>query len=56
MPVQLIWGRDDQVVPATHAEALTDRLPVHILPDAGHLPHMEKSAAVNALIRRFVED
>ncbi len=55
MPVQLIWGRDDRIVPVAHAEALAARLPVHILADAGHLPHMEKSGAVNALIRRFIE-
>ena len=55
MPVQLIWGRDDQIIPVAHAETLATRLPVHILPEAGHLPHMEKSGAVNALIRRFIE-
>ena len=55
MPVQLIWGHDDRIVPVAHAEALAGRLPVHILADSGHLPHMEKSAAVNTLIRRFIE-
>ena len=55
MPVQLIWGRDDQIIPAKHAEALASRLPVHILEEAGHLPHMEKSGTVNQLVRRFTE-
>jgi pimeloyl-ACP methyl ester carboxylesterase len=32
------------------------RFPVHILGDAGHLPHMEKAAEVNRLIRQFVEN
>jgi len=54
-PVQLIWGRDDRIVPVAHAEALAARLPVHILEQAGHLPHMEKSGAVNRLIRQFIE-
>ena len=53
--MQLIWGRDDRIVPVAHAESLASRLPVHILPDAGHLPHMEKAAAVNQLIKRFIE-
>jgi pyruvate dehydrogenase E2 component (dihydrolipoamide acetyltransferase) len=52
-PVQLIWGQNDQIIPAAHAEALSGRLPVHILPETGHLPHMERSAQVNGLIRRF---
>jgi pyruvate dehydrogenase E2 component (dihydrolipoamide acetyltransferase) len=54
MPVQLIWGRDDHIIPAAHAEALAGRLPVHILDAAGHLPHMEKAGDVNRLIARFI--
>jgi len=58
IPVQVIWGRDDRIIPVAHAEALAARLPrgqqVHILAQAGHLPHMEKSGEVNRLIRRFV--
>jgi pyruvate dehydrogenase E2 component (dihydrolipoamide acetyltransferase) len=62
MPVQVIWGRDDRIIPVAHAEALAAHRPqgqqtapqVHMLPQAGHLPHMEKSAEVNRLIRRFV--
>ncbi|MFZ2003695.1 MAG: acetoin dehydrogenase dihydrolipoyllysine-residue acetyltransferase subunit [Stellaceae bacterium] len=55
IPVRIIWGREDQIIPVTHAEALAGKLPVHILDGAGHLPHMEKSAEVNRLIARFVE-
>jgi pyruvate dehydrogenase E2 component (dihydrolipoamide acetyltransferase) len=54
MPVQLIWGRDDHIIPAAHAEAHASRLPVHILDAAGHLPHMEKAGEINRLIARFI--
>jgi pyruvate dehydrogenase E2 component (dihydrolipoamide acetyltransferase) len=54
MPVQIIWGREDRIIPVAHAEALAGKVPVHVL-DAGHLPHMEKSAEVNRLIARFLE-
>jgi pyruvate dehydrogenase E2 component (dihydrolipoyllysine-residue acetyltransferase) len=54
MPVQLIWGRDDRIVPMTHTTALASRLPVHIVEQAGHLPHMEKAGAVNERIRQFI--
>jgi pyruvate dehydrogenase E2 component (dihydrolipoamide acetyltransferase) len=54
MPVQLISGRDDHIIPAAHAAALAGRLPVHILDAAGHLPHMEKAGEVNRLITRFI--
>jgi alpha-beta hydrolase superfamily lysophospholipase len=56
LPVQLIWGGDDRIIPRAHAEALAEKLPVHILDAAGHLPHMEKSGEVNRLIGRFIED
>ena len=55
MPAQIIWGRDDRIIPAAHGEALASTLPVHILGNTGHLPHMEKSAEVNRLITRFVQ-
>jgi pyruvate dehydrogenase E2 component (dihydrolipoamide acetyltransferase) len=54
-PVQIIWGRNDNIIPVAHAEAVASRLPVHILEAAGHLPHMEKSGDVNRLIKRLFD-
>jgi pyruvate dehydrogenase E2 component (dihydrolipoamide acetyltransferase) len=54
VPVQLIWGRDDRIIPVAQAEALAGHVPVHILDAAGHLPHMEKAGEVNRLIARFI--
>jgi pyruvate dehydrogenase E2 component (dihydrolipoamide acetyltransferase) len=56
LPVQIIWGREDRIIPAAHAEALASRLPVHILDQTGHLPHMEKAGEVNRLINRLIEN
>jgi pyruvate dehydrogenase E2 component (dihydrolipoamide acetyltransferase) len=56
LPVQVIWGREDRIVPVSHAEALPPRFPVHILEQAGHLPHMEKSGEVSRLIGRLIEN
>jgi pyruvate dehydrogenase E2 component (dihydrolipoamide acetyltransferase) len=55
LPVQIIWGREDRIIPVAHAEALTSRLPVHILEQTGHLPHMERAGEVNRLIKRLIE-
>jgi pyruvate dehydrogenase E2 component (dihydrolipoamide acetyltransferase) len=55
IPVQLIWGREDRIIPVAHAEALASRFPVHIIEQAGHLPHMEKAGDVNRLIKSFTE-
>jgi len=54
MPVQLVWGRNDRIIPVAHAEALAASLPVHLVDAAGHLPHIEKAAEVNRLIGRFI--
>jgi pyruvate dehydrogenase E2 component (dihydrolipoamide acetyltransferase) len=56
LPVQIIWGREDRIIPVAHAEALASRLPVHILERVGHLPHMEKAGEVNRLIKRLIEN
>jgi pyruvate dehydrogenase E2 component (dihydrolipoamide acetyltransferase) len=55
MPAQVIWGREDRIIPVAHAEALASRFPIHILENAGHLPHMEKAGEVNRLISRLIE-
>lgn len=51
MPVQVIWGEGDRILPAKHADNLPATLRVTRLAGAGHVPHMEKAAEVNALIR-----
>lgn len=54
VPMQIVWGREDRVIPAAHGEALAGRVPVHVIDGAGHLPHMEKSGEVNRLIADFI--
>jgi pyruvate dehydrogenase E2 component (dihydrolipoamide acetyltransferase) len=50
VPVQVIWGADDRIVPAKHSEGLPGKVKVTVLPSAGHLAHMEKSKEVTDLI------
>jgi len=56
VPVQVIWGRQDQIIPVRHSEGLPDSIRVHVFDDAGHMVHMEKAAEVNDLIQRFIGD
>jgi pyruvate dehydrogenase E2 component (dihydrolipoamide acetyltransferase) len=55
VPVQVVWGRQDQIIPARHAEGLPAGIPVHVFDDAGHMVHMERAAEVNDLIGRHIE-
>ena len=43
VPVQVIWGREDRIVPVAHAEGLPASVKVTVLDQAGHLVHMEKA-------------
>jgi pyruvate dehydrogenase E2 component (dihydrolipoyllysine-residue acetyltransferase) len=54
IPVQILWGREDRIIPPSHAEALRGLRPVHILEGAGHLPHMEKAPEVAGLLKAFL--
>lgn len=47
-PIDIVWGEFDVIVPRSHARSWTDALPtarLHVVPDTGHLPHIENSAA-----------
>jgi pyruvate dehydrogenase E2 component (dihydrolipoamide acetyltransferase) len=56
VPVLLIWGEHDRVIPARHAiEALT-RFPdasLAIVPNVGHVPQVENPIRTATLITRF---
>lgn len=50
VPVQVIWGAEDKVIPASQAQGLPSTVKVNVLPGAGHLAHMEKANDVNGAI------
>ncbi len=52
LPVQVIWGEGDAVIPAAHAANLPGAS-AHVITGAGHMVQMEQSAEVNRLIRAF---
>jgi pimeloyl-ACP methyl ester carboxylesterase len=58
-PTLVIWGRDDQLVPAAHADAAAKGLSnvqVHLFDACGHLPNLEVAAQFNQLIGKFLSD
>jgi pyruvate dehydrogenase E2 component (dihydrolipoamide acetyltransferase) len=50
-PIAIIVGEEDRIIPPSHAEGLPASIQVIRLAGAGHIPHMEKSAAVNEAIK-----
>jgi pyruvate dehydrogenase E2 component (dihydrolipoamide acetyltransferase) len=55
VPMQIIWGEKDQIIPARHATGLPPNVAIHVLPGAGHMPQMEKAAEVNRLLAALVQ-
>lgn len=56
-PVLLVWGRQDTVIPISQAELIRRRIPsLEFVPvdSAGHLPHLEQTAVVNAAVLGFL--
>jgi pyruvate dehydrogenase E2 component (dihydrolipoamide acetyltransferase) len=58
MPVLLVWGENDRVIPLDHAVAASTTFPdavLKILPATGHVPQVERAAEVATAIDRFVK-
>jgi pyruvate dehydrogenase E2 component (dihydrolipoamide acetyltransferase) len=49
----IIWGKEDRVIPASHAQNLPGAK-VHVIEGAGHMVFMEKASEVNALIKAHI--
>jgi pimeloyl-ACP methyl ester carboxylesterase len=55
VPVKIIWGREDRILPVKFSEELKRLMPkaqVFILDDVGHLPHAEKVDEFVAIVCR----
>ena len=55
VPMLVLWGREDQVVPVSHAQNVPDHARVEILDNAGQMPHMEAAGQANRLIGEFLD-
>ncbi len=57
IPVLIIWGKRDKIIPVSDAELLHSRIEnseLFIFPDAGHVPHWEKPDEYNNLVQDFL--
>jgi pyruvate dehydrogenase E2 component (dihydrolipoamide acetyltransferase) len=53
-PVLVVWGREDRVIPASHAGHAPSGATVEVFDAAGHMVQMEKASEVNRLLLRHV--
>ncbi len=53
VPVTVVWGSADRIVPAAQAGSVPGAVS-HLLDGAGHMPHMERPAEVQAAIEETI--
>ncbi|AKT43051.1 alpha/beta fold hydrolase [Chondromyces crocatus] len=60
MPILMLWGRGDRLLPASSLAYFRQHLPRHARieepADMGHCPHLDNPAKLAATITRFAED
>jgi pimeloyl-ACP methyl ester carboxylesterase len=59
VPTHVIWGAGDRIIPPVYAEAFHRLLPgstLTMVPDAGHLPHIECAGAVAQAMQAFLRN
>ena len=54
IPTMIIWGEDDEIIPAKHAAALTGQARTHLIGGTGHMVQMEAASTVNALLKEHI--
>jgi pimeloyl-ACP methyl ester carboxylesterase len=58
-PVMVLWGREDRLTPADHAEEFARVVPhaqVRVLERCGHYPQLELPTSVTRLLESFLAD
>jgi 2-hydroxy-6-oxonona-2,4-dienedioate hydrolase len=56
-PTLFAWGDADRFAPPSTGQAIAAAMPdarVEVLPDTGHLPHLERPEIVAAIVNRFL--
>jgi pimeloyl-ACP methyl ester carboxylesterase len=58
LPVCVVWGGDDDVVPVRHLAVVEEHAPraqVHVFDGCGHFPHRERPERFVRTLNRFVD-
>jgi pimeloyl-ACP methyl ester carboxylesterase len=59
LPVLIVWGARDPIIPVAHAESAHEAMPgsrLEIFEGAGHLPQVEAPERFVTVLKRFMAD
>ena len=55
VPMLVVWGAEDKIVPVAHAQNVPESARVEILDATGHMPQMEAAGQTNRVIGEFLD-
>ena len=55
VPMLVVWGREDRILPFSHSGNVPEHARVEVLDSTGHMPQMESAGQVNRLIGEFLD-
>ena len=59
LPMLIVWGERDPIIPVAHGRAAHAQLPgsrLEVFPDAGHVPKLESPGRFAAVLQRFLDE
>jgi pimeloyl-ACP methyl ester carboxylesterase len=59
LPVLIVWGERDPIIPVAHGRAAHAQMPgsrLEVFPDAGHVPQLEAPGRFAAVLQRFLDE
>jgi pyruvate dehydrogenase E2 component (dihydrolipoamide acetyltransferase) len=54
VPVRVVWGQQDRILPVRHADGLRGAVGVHRFAGVGHLPHVEALSEVAMIVAQNI--
>nr|WP_207955855.1 acetoin dehydrogenase dihydrolipoyllysine-residue acetyltransferase subunit [Rubrobacter marinus] len=55
VPMLVVWGREDRILPVSHSENAPQNARVEVLDETGHMPQMEAAGQTNRIIGEFLD-
>jgi pyruvate dehydrogenase E2 component (dihydrolipoamide acetyltransferase) len=55
VPMLVVWGREDKIVPVSHSENAPTNARVEVFDATGHMPQMEAAGATNRAVGEFLD-
>ncbi|GAB3022127.1 alpha/beta fold hydrolase [Mycobacterium bourgelatii] len=58
LPIQIIWGNDDMIIPVKHAHLAHQHIPgsrLEIFEDSGHMPHADHPDRFVRIVEQFID-